>query len=324
LVNKHFENNLYEFIEYQLPLFDEILANNQEPLSQRPLAAAIYFVNFCVVDVKGDNKENFLEKKWFRSIYKLIKKWYTEQYAEAMNHVRDNFALGVVLIYKTPFLLNIPLSIAEEKESNDKKWFCLPNSILEKENVFEWIQNKPNFSNMPNEYIESLKKEVYGIASSTREINVNLMSASLDKELHKISGSIHAHIEKAVRDITSLKVARISTSFWEIHLAIEKAIKLIILQNGHDHKSSHNLCKLCKIANNIKGVNIDCDILSKFPSDNEAIKQRYGEGKSFTIQEAVNNYINANRTIAKLTELLKRKLIMNNARFLIAIPPWEK
>lgn len=324
MANKSSENNLYDFIEYQLPIFDEILANNQKPLSQRPLAATFYFVDYCIVDIKGDNKDNFLEKKWFKSIYKLIKKWYTNRYAEAMDHVRDDFTLGVVLIYDTPFQLKIPLSVAEEKESDDKRWFCLLSSILDRENVFEWIKNKPNFNHMPNEDIESLKKEVCGIATSAREINVNLMSASLDKELHKISGSIPAHIDKAVRDILSLEGGRISTSFWEIHLAIEKTIKLIILQNGRDHNNSHNLSKICKIANNIKGISIDCDILSKFPSGNEAIKQRYGEGKSFTVQEAVNNYIYANGAIAKLTELLKRKFIMNNARFLIAIPPWEK
>ncbi len=107
-------------------------------------------------------------------------------------------------------------------------------------------------------------------------------------------------------------------------MAIEKAIKLIILQNVRDHKNKHNLEKLCGIANNIRGVSLDCSVFSNFPSDNEAIQQRYGEGSSFTIQEAVNNYISASGVISKLTKLLKRKFVMNNARFLIAIPPWGK
>jgi HEPN domain-containing protein len=177
---------------------------------------------------------------------------------------------------------------------------------------------------MPKDDLESLKKVVCGISTSTRATHVNLMSASLEIELHKISGSIPAHIDKAVRDILSLEGGRISTSYWEIHLAVEKAIKLVILQNGRDHKNKHNLNKLCKIANNIRGINLDCSIFSKLPSDNEAIQQRYGEGSCFTIQEAVKNYTYANEVISKLTELLKRKFIMKNARFLIAIPPWEK
>jgi len=121
-----------------------------------------------------------------------------------------------------------------------------------------------------------------------------------------------------------LEAGKISTSYWEIHLAIEKTVKLIILKNGRDHQNKHSLDKLCKIANNIKGIKLDCRIFSSFPSDNEAIKQRYGEGSYFTIQEAVNNLISANAVISKLTNLLKRQFIMNNARFLIALPPWEK
>ena len=47
-------------MEYQLPIFDEILAESQKPLSERPLAAAFYFFDYCIVEIKGDTKENFL------------------------------------------------------------------------------------------------------------------------------------------------------------------------------------------------------------------------------------------------------------------------
>jgi HEPN domain-containing protein len=324
LTNKTSKNGLKEFIEYQLPIFDEILADSQKPLSERPLAATLYFVDYCIVDIKGDNKENIFEKEWFKSIYRLIKQWYRDRYAEAMNLSRGKPALGVILIYKTPFQLKIPLSIAQEKEGDDKRWFCLPKSVLENENAIDWIENKPNLEQMSGDDLEDLKKIICDIATNTRSIHVNLMSASLEKELHKISNTIPAHLDKAVRDILSLEGGRISTSYWEIHLAIEKAIKLIILQNGRDHQNKHNLNKLCKIASNIGRISLDCSIFLNFPSDNEAIKQRYGEGSPFTIQEAVNNYISANEAISKLTKLLKRQFVMNNARFLIAIPPWEK
>ena len=318
------ENGIKEFIEYQLPIFDDILAESQKPLHERPFAAALYFVDYCIVNIKGDTKENFFEKEWFRSIYKLIKQWYQERYGTALKANNDYTALGVVLIHKTPFQLNIPLSIAQEKEGNDKRWFCLPISIQDNENVFDWIENKPNLEKIPEADVAELKKNISEIATKHREIHVNLMSASLERSLHKISSTIPAHLDKAVRDILSLDGGRISTSYWEIHLAIEKAIKLIILQNERDHQNKHDLEKLCRIANNIRGIPLDCTVFSSFPPDNEAIKQRYGEGSSFTIQEAVNNYISAGSVISKLTKLLKRQFIMNNARFLIAIPPWEK
>ena len=227
-------------------------------------------------------------------------------------------------IYKTPFELKIPLSLAQEWEGNDKRWFCLPISVQDNENVLDWIQNKPNLEKIPSPELEKLKNVIDGIATNNRAIHVNLMTASLDQSLHKISNTIPAHLDKAARDILSLESARVSTSYWEIHLAIEKSLKLIILQNKRDHLKKHPLIKLCRMANNIKGVKLDCSVISKFPSSNEAIKQRYGEGSSFTIQEAVENCISAYAVIANMTKVLKRKFIMNNARFLIAVPPWEK
>ncbi|NQS99612.1 MAG: DUF429 domain-containing protein, partial [Candidatus Omnitrophica bacterium] len=297
LTGKTFENGLREFIEYQLPIFDDILAESQKPLHERPLAAAFYFVDYCIVEIKGDTKENFAEKEWFKSLYKLIKQWYNERYATALKVNNDYIAFGVVLIHKTPFQLNIPLSIAQEKEGDGKRWFCLPISIQNNENVVDWIENKPNLEKMPEADLGDLKKTISDIATNNRAIHVNLMSASLESALHKISSTIPAHLDKAVRDILSLNGGRISTSYWEIHLAIEKAIKLIILQNDRDHQNKHNLDFLCRIANNIRGISLDCSVFSNFPSDNEAIRQRYGEGSSFTIQEAVNNYISASGVI---------------------------
>jgi HEPN domain-containing protein len=324
LTNKSLDNDFYDFLEYQLPIFDQILAESQKPLPQRPLAAACYFVNYCIVEIEGEDKEAFLEKQWFKSIYKLIKKWYKERYADAMNHSGESFALGVVLIYDTPFKMRIPLSIAEEKESDDKRWFCFPSSVLESDNVLEWIINKPNLDRMTKDDLDFLREVACKISSSSRAIHINLMTATLENDLHRISSSIPAHLDKAVQDILSMKDARISTSYWEVHLAVEKAIKLIILQNGRDHQNKHNLNKLCSIANNIKGISLDCCILSQLPSDNEAIQQRYGEGRSFTIQEAVKNYAYACEVISRLTEVLKREFVFKNARFLIAVPPWEK
>jgi hypothetical protein len=325
LTNKKSENDLYEFLEYQLPIFDELLAEAQMPLSKRPLAAACRLVNYCIIKIEGDNKDKYLEKEWFRSIYKMIRKWYRERYADAMDYNNDDFALGAVLIYDTPFRLEIPLSIAQEKEGECKRWFCLPNSVLPEENVLDWLTKKPNFQTMSKHELECLKQEISRISSFVRRIRVSLMSATIKKEeLHKMSSSIPAHIDNSVRDILSLYNGRISTSFWEIHLAVEKTLKLLILQNGLDHNNEHNLKTLCAIANTINGIVLESSMFEKLPSSGEAIRQRYGEGISFTIQQAVENYILGIEIIAKLTELLAREFVLKNARLLIALPPWEK
>ncbi|MEA3358400.1 MAG: HEPN domain-containing protein [Thermodesulfobacteriota bacterium] len=322
--SRTYQNGLKEFMDYQLPNIDQMLSENQEPLSKRPLAAALFFVNHCIIEIKGETKENFLEKEWFRSVYRLIKKWYEERYGYALKETSDYVALGIVLIYNTPFQLSIPLSISQEKEGTDKQWFCLPCSVIDDENVIDWIVKKPNIENMTKEELDGLQKSIVDLAENARSTHINLMTASLETNLQKISSTIQAHIDKAIQDILSLEPGRISTSYWEIHLAIEKAVKLIILQNGRDHQNKHDLDKLCKIANNIKGIKLDCNIFSGFPKDDEAIKQRYGEGSFYTIQEAVINITHASEVVPVITKLLDREFIMDNARVLIALPPWEK
>jgi len=322
LANNTFENGMSKWLEDQLPVIDEILSNDQIHLWQRPFLAACYFVEYCIIDIEGDDTENFLEKKWFKTIYKLTRKWYQDRYADAIEKHKDDSALGVVLIYNTPFQLCIPIGIVQEKESNDKQWLCLPNSVLPEENVLDWITSQPNLNKMSKDELESLKNNISKISLLTRIIRVNLWSASLKNELCKISISIPAHIEKAINDILSLEDGRISTSFWEIHLSLEKSLKLLILQNGDWHKNEHNLKKLCKIVNN--RIGLECGIFDKFPESSEAIRQRYGEGNSFTVQEAVDNYISAMEVIANLSGLLKRKFVFRNARFLCQIPTWAK
>lgn len=318
-------NSFKEAIEYHLPFFDDILAKKQEVLSRRPLAASCFFVEHCVVDVKGGLRNNFLEENWFKQIYKITKQWYVDRYADALTVTDDyKYALGLILIYGTPFQLNIPLSIAQDWVGVDKRWFCLPNEILEDENVLEWIEKKPDFDRMSKKDLEGLKASICKIATCRRLINVDLMMASLNKKLHNLADTIPSHIDSALQDILSMRNGRIANSYWEIHMAVEKAIKLIILQYGRDHQNSHNLNKLCKIAQNIKGIQLDCNVFSKLPSDRESIKQRYAEGICPTVEEAVKNYSLAIGIISQLSNLLKRKVYANNARVLISIGPWEK
>jgi HEPN domain-containing protein len=106
-------------------------------------------------------------------------------------------------------------------------------------------------------------------------------------------------------------------------LALEKTLKLVILQNGEKNEYKHDLRALCEIINNIKDLSIDCNLFQQFPSDKEAIKQRYCEGRNFTIQDAIKNYLGAIEAISKVTQILKRKIVFDNVKNLLKFPPWE-
>jgi len=323
-VSKHpIITDLSAFFEYHLPIFDEILAKAHTPLRQRPFAATIKFVAYCIVEIKGDTKEKAFEKPWFKSFYHQISDWYSEKYGEAMKSDSTDFtALGVLLIYDTPFRIEIPLSVTGERVSQTSGWFCMPNSILEHENVFDWITCPPNFKKMSAEERSFLEADLRAIAEAIRSLRINLMTATIESDaLQNLADSIPSHVEKAANDILSLSQAGISSSFWELHLAMEKSLKLLLRQKGSTAPNIHVLKDLCDKANRMTGVSIDISLLSNVASHKDAICHRYGEANEITLEEAILNYKNSLVVVRNVTETLSREIIMDNAKVLLRLPP---
>lgn len=317
------DKNLSDFLEYQLPIFDEILAKEHTPLRQRPLAATMDFVTYCVVEIEGDSKENALEKSWFKFLYQQVAEWYSQRYGDAMKADTKWSALGLILIYGTPFRIEIPLSVAGKVESPTKRWFCLPNEVLEEENVFDWVVNPPNFKKMSAAELSWVETDLRVIANSIRSLKINLMTAIKEGEGLRISaGSIPSHIEKSANDILSLSRGGISSSVWELHLAMEKSLKLLIRQKGCDPPNIHDLVELCNKANQMDGVSIDMGALRNLPSHHDAIRHRYGEADALTVDQAVLNYKSSLTIVREITAVLSRKIVMKNAKLLIQKPPW--
>ncbi len=125
------DNDLIDFFEYQLPIFDEILAQTKTPLRERPLHATLDFVEYCIVEIRNESKEDMLEKPWFKFFYQKVSEWYYRRYGDAMKAKNENCAASVVLVYGTPFEVRIPMSVDGEWKSPTERWFCWPNEVLE-------------------------------------------------------------------------------------------------------------------------------------------------------------------------------------------------
>lgn len=318
------DKDLVDFFEYQLPIFDEILAQAKTPLKQRPFFATMDFIEYCIVDIKNESKENMLEKPWFRFFYQQIAEWYSQRYGDAMKGNSEKHALGVVLIYGTPFEVQIPLSVTDRWESPTERWFCWPNEVLEQENVLDWIVNPPNFERMSMEELSSMKTCVIDVVNSIRTLRINLMTATKeDAALRKLADGIPSHIEKSGNDILSMSGATISSSVWELHLAMEKALKLLVRQRGKNPGNTHDLANLLDKANSLEGISLDVALLHDLPSHHDAIRHRYGEAPELAIDRAVMNYRIALTVVTEVTAALSRRFFMKNARFLIKVPPWQ-
>lgn len=314
-----------------LDLIDRQLALGNVPISQRCFHAAIEFVTKFVIKIKtngletDDFKTDFYEKDWFKSLYNHIKSWYCDRYGEALKESTSQPIIGVVSLYDTPFKVLVPLTVRWAVEIPGKSaWFTIPNSVLEKEDVIEWLQSPPNLDSLSTSITERLYSELSHIGFSLRSINVNLMTA--DKENENIRGmasGIISHLQNAADDILKSNSGGVSYAFWELHLAVEKSIKVLLLQHGSQKHHHHNLHELFKKAKYEYGIEIEAQKLLNLPSNQDAIKYRYGEKAGTTSEYAIAVYYDVLDIVRETTKALKRKIIMNNASFLIQLPPWE-
>jgi len=311
---------LDDFLREHLAFFDELLSSTNVPLSQRPLRAALMFVQHCVIAVEGDeDKEHALGKRWFKPLYEAVAKWYADRYAAAMEK-KENRAPGLVSIFNTPFRIDVPLTLVEPAEDH-MVWVTFPNEVLAGEQVLKWIVNPPNLERMDKQELAELSGRIYEVATATRGIRINVMTATdPNNDLQLFIGSIPLHIDRSVEDILKGDGASIGLAVWEMHLAVEKSLKLLIRQHRGAPGNKHDLIKLAELATQLSGVTIDPATMTKLPSGREAIQARYGEGRARSLQELICNYQIVLQLTAYLTKALKRKLVMNSAKFLIRSP----
>lgn len=318
------DKDLAVFFEYQLPIFDENLAEENTPLHQRPFHATMYFVKYCIVDIKNESKEDILEKPWFKFFYRQVAEWYSRRYGDAMKGISDNHAVSAVLIYGTPFRVQIPLSVNGDWATPTSRWFCWPNEVLPEENVLDWVVNPPNFGQMSSEEVSRVRADLTTVANSIRAIRVNLGTATKEtEELSKLADGITSHIYKSANDILKMSAASISSSVWELHLAMEKSFKLLMRQKGVNPGNTHDLTDLLRKANALKEIFLDEGLLRELPSHHDAIRHRYGEAQDLAVGRVLANYGITLAIVRDVTAALNRDFFMENAKFLLQLPPWE-
>ena len=307
-----------------MPIIDETLANQGRPIAQRPNYAAIFFVNECIVEIKGDSIEKFWEKEWYAAIYKLIEEWYHERYGNLIFDREKPSAKGIVQLFSTPFLLTIPLIISEVEVPGETAWLIFPNTLLPNEVSLDWITPRPNFDHLSQEELKLLREKTDVVAISRRSINLKIMSAEFASEpLRLLASSIPAHLDKAVDDILSDRKGQISIAFWEMHLAIEKVMKLFLRQKNLIPINTHNFDKL---RNSIEPQSLSNKLEKLFslcPGEKDAIKYRYGEIQEVNTKEAIAYFHTALEIITLYVSHLETKVTMNNFRVLLKLPPWK-
>jgi hypothetical protein len=149
-----------------------------------------------------------------------------------------------------------------------------------------------------------------------------MTATSDDNAISGMKSGIIRHLEEAAEDIFRYEISGISIAFWEMQMALEKILKVYLMQRGERNPYNHNVVNMVKISADKYKMEIDTNLFGDIPSEKEAIQYRYGEIHGTTPQYAYEVYKNVLLIINSYSQALKRNLIMNNASLKITPPPW--
>jgi hypothetical protein len=318
------EYDLKDAIDKHMPFIDELLQESKIPIFHRFMRAASIFVDVATTDPSYGSKEELLKSEaFFEGIIPLINDWYWEKYGELAKYPNDKVFSGIISPYGQPVLIKIPSTTSRVEVPNETAWLTFPDCLQESESLTDMAQTPLVLDKLPLNEKEMLFLEFNNVVSMTRSINLNIMSASeLDAETANMAKGVWSHFEKAIVDILSFQSQQASIGCWELHLAIEKTLKVYLKQADGKRHYGHNLNALgVKAA--VYSPDIDLSIIKSLPSDKDAIQLRYSELVK-SVDDTLDYYKKALALVAFLSRKLSRKYKFNNASFLIKMVPWAK
>jgi hypothetical protein len=267
-----------------------------------------------------DTTKDLFDKEWFAALVIAVREWYQDRYgAAAFEPVQDTLG-GVVLMRGTPIKIEARVTVAKVEIEGETSWMIFPDEIHESESLKSFFPTRPNLDTLTKDDRSKLDMRVATIVKSARSTNLALRAiADLSVEAEQMAASVWGHIEKAVSDILTLKPAVAAVGCWELHLAVEKAFKVFLRQNGSD-MTGHNLSKLSTESKKF-GLNVTQAVLEKLPNEHRAVNLRYGEA-NIEMLEAMENYDAALQLVYEITGKLRRTHNFNNAAFLLKRPRW--
>jgi HEPN domain-containing protein len=313
--------NLDNSIIELLPIIDEELGSINIPLNQRPFQAACTLVDKVITKIRGNDRNDYYEKPWFIHIYNKTYDWYENKYADRFaNDKSKSTILAHVIFSGVIYRIGIPIVLSEPADDESMSWMIIPKDILPYENVLNWIELKPNISLFTSNEKELLINNISSIGLYHRNINNSLMSVSIIPEQIKSFGyGAVANFQTASNIISDNKTNEFDTAIWEIHIAVEKMLKLALFQKDNEIPYIHDLRKLNNklTQNSIVKQN---SFFNLFPDDHTAINARYGQIHLSNLETVNQYFVLGLEYCSNIAESLDRILIMRNGRFLLKNP----
>ncbi|MDZ7852157.1 MAG: hypothetical protein U5L98_05760 [Halomonas sp.] len=315
---------LRELIYEAMPFIDELLAESEIAIHKRFMLAGEIFVDHFVEKSTFDSKEELLRSEAYRVVFlPIFNDWYWDKYGELAKGPGGDIYCGLVLAYNTPVKILIPATTSRVVEPGKLAKLTFPDSLEDYESIEEMLQTKFDLEKMPEPEKSEFKRRSERVVGLIRSINIDInMASSLPPEAEKLSKGIWSHMEKAANDILTLTPERASIACWDIHLAVEKTLKVLINEKTGRLEYGHNLKNLSDKLSEVE-PDINEHMFRNLPSDKDAIKLRYAE-LIRSITDAASYYNESLEIISIVASKLEHKLGIKNASIILKPAPWAR
>lgn len=267
-----------------LEIIDEGLAFDEVRLSTRPIRAVYAllqdgFVRMNGVEVDLDRLVDYEAEPWFRVLYTGVEEWYRDHYgADALESGGNPPLEGVVVIRGAPFALHVPMHRGEVEIERKTAWMYFEAGLGDGEDPREWLVSGPNFERLSVDQSTEADADLNLVATSLRAVQHHLLGADQDETQAGLRVSIRSYLEAAARRIRAFRTEELTLAWMDLHMAVEAALKLVIVRATGSHPPWHELKALLKHPG-AASVQFDAARLNGWPRfDRKISNRRYGIG----------------------------------------------
>jgi hypothetical protein len=306
-------------------LIDNSLVQQEISIPLRPLIAAMTFVEECMVKIGSDENptEDYMNKPFFKEIVKITYAWYRQKYGDAMDlYQRERCASWVIVISGSIFNMSIPLYASQKTDKRNQRIVYFPASLLDFEDALDFIVSLSNLDLIDSNEIGIIRKKAEDIVNKIRKVTRDVACAETSGSFtNENVTAMLDDLEKAVNEISrNSLISQSTTPYWEMQMALERMLKLIITQQGDTPSRIHNLDSLYQHAIQ-KGMKPTRSPYSSLPVLKNAVSYRYGEGISPSHSQVVSDLDTVLDVLYSLSsELKSRKGTIHSGSILLEAP----
>lgn len=320
--------NLDHLLGGWLDAIDEELAKTDTPLPERPFQALLRLITSEMVQIQVGEQEidagrpwDHVAEPWFRALYVAVEGWYRKNYG--VENIRGKGVPpleGVILIRGAPFALQVPANRSKVHKEGREAWLYFEQGLGEGEDPVRWLKEPPDLSTLEAVRRLEIEASVSKVAGALRSVHFHRMGVTQNPAAEGLADAAKGYLQSAARRIRTCKAEELGPAWFDLQMAMESALKLVLQMATGTYPYTHVLTDLL-IKASTYGVVFDVNRLKLWPDFKTMSDYRYAQGDPGGLARLFKAYLLALDLVAAAMTTIKTPL-QSGAGFLLRRPPW--